>query len=338
MAPRVWLALPALAACNALWGMGELAFEGAGGATATATTSATAGAGGSLGSGGAGGGDTLGSCNGDADCTSSSKCRLPKCADGMCAFTFATKGQSCSDNGGQVCDAVGNCVNGSCLDGLKDGGESDVDCGGGCGACANGKSCKLASDCLSGVCSGGGSCAPCGGTAGCAFGQYCNNGVCAAKKSKGAACGANGECATNHCVAGLCCNGPCTGACEQCGGGNCGPRPKGAAGDPICSPFVCNGAGADCPASCVADADCVAGGYCKVATAKCYASKFGNGLGCTAAADCKSNYCVQGICCASPGCPICNSCATGTCQPVPDQTPCGAMGKCCSGMCKQACQ
>lgn len=46
----------------------------------------------------------------------------------------------------------------TCTDGTKNGPESDVDCGGGLGACpscGDGKKCNSAADCSSGVCSGG---------------------------------------------------------------------------------------------------------------------------------------------------------------------------------------
>jgi Ca2+-binding RTX toxin-like protein len=43
----------------------------------------------------------------------------------------------------------------SCVDGVQNGNETDVDCGAVCGACANGDSCLVGSDCQSGLCSGG---------------------------------------------------------------------------------------------------------------------------------------------------------------------------------------
>lgn len=40
-----------------------------------------------------------------------------------------------------------------CSDGIQDGAESDVDCGGKtCGKCAGGKKCDLNADCMSGSC------------------------------------------------------------------------------------------------------------------------------------------------------------------------------------------
>src|SRR5579871_3669701 len=43
----------------------------------------------------------------------------------------------------------------SCTDGLRDGDETDVDCGGSCPKCALGRHCSIASDCASGHCIGG---------------------------------------------------------------------------------------------------------------------------------------------------------------------------------------
>ncbi len=42
-----------------------------------------------------------------------------------------------------------------CANGVRDGSESDVDCGGACAACATGKSCTGAADCASGFCEAG---------------------------------------------------------------------------------------------------------------------------------------------------------------------------------------
>ena len=50
----------------------------------------------------------------------------------------------------------------SCSDQVKDGSETDVDCGGGsCGACADGKQCNLNMDCLNGHCVVGASTSTC---------------------------------------------------------------------------------------------------------------------------------------------------------------------------------
>lgn len=66
---------------------------------------------------------------------------------------------------GKKCEGAPDCASGLCLDGtchdvsptdgIKDGDETDVDCGGTkAPACADAKGCKAATDCVSGVCSG----------------------------------------------------------------------------------------------------------------------------------------------------------------------------------------
>jgi endoglucanase len=52
----------------------------------------------------------------------------------------------------------------SCANGVGDGTETDVDCGGGCARCVNGRTCSSSNDCQSGVCTAG-RCAPSSGIA-----------------------------------------------------------------------------------------------------------------------------------------------------------------------------
>ena len=52
------------------------------------------------------------------------------------------------------CADTGTCIEPSCSDGIQNGTESDIDCGGeSCGECASGLSCELGADCESGACS-----------------------------------------------------------------------------------------------------------------------------------------------------------------------------------------
>ncbi len=80
------------------------------------------------------------------------------CGGSMCSPCAA--GQGCAqdsdcasafcDQNTSVCGAV------SCTNGIKDGYETDVDCGGPtCSACADGQTCNSARDCQSGICTGG---------------------------------------------------------------------------------------------------------------------------------------------------------------------------------------
>ncbi len=68
-------------------------------------------------------------------------------------------GEKCkvdSDCTSNACDAIALvCVTNRCADHVKDGAETDVDCGGGtCPTCATGKSCLINADCTSNSCVG----------------------------------------------------------------------------------------------------------------------------------------------------------------------------------------
>ena len=113
-------------------------------------------------------------CHGDADCQSgacdgvSSRCTTDACADhrrdgdesdvdcGGAACAACPAGSACGsdgDCGSDRCDAItAVCVPPWCLDGLLDGGESDVDCGGACVACSIGAACRVDQDCASSAC------------------------------------------------------------------------------------------------------------------------------------------------------------------------------------------
>lgn len=131
-------------------------------------------------------------------------------------------GAVCGADGGQRCDGMGQCVTcladsdcpigqscaggecmvASCSDGVRDGSETDVDCGGSCSACSIGMSCELASDCSTNVCGAnsarcqdstchdgrkngsetdvdcGGSCSPCAVTQDCYANADCQSQAC----------------------------------------------------------------------------------------------------------------------------------------------------------------
>ena len=89
------------------------------------------------------------------------------------------------------------------MDGVKDGNETDVDCGGqDCDplgkTCAAGKQCQLATDCSSG---------------------FCSNGTCALRPD-GDGCTSPSQCLDGNCVGGgggsLCCSSACSGPCQSC--------------------------------------------------------------------------------------------------------------------------
>lgn len=75
---------------------------------------------------------------------------------GSCGDGVVDSGEEC-DDGNSVSDdgCTNSCEIDTCNDGVLNGDESDVDCGGSCGGCEEGDVCNSDSDCLSDVCTGG---------------------------------------------------------------------------------------------------------------------------------------------------------------------------------------
>ncbi|MBN1645947.1 hypothetical protein JW868_02820, partial [Candidatus Woesearchaeota archaeon] len=111
-------------------------------------------------------------CDFDSDCLSNScingTCELASCSDGVkngeeagidCGVACSVGcdiGNTClqdADCFSRWCDRTSlTCANPSCEDSIKNGFETDVDCGGICDACDLGKACLTDSDCKSGIC------------------------------------------------------------------------------------------------------------------------------------------------------------------------------------------
>jgi hypothetical protein len=177
-------------------------------------------------------------------------CTVDACSGTTTTHTPLDPGSPCSQGGGSLCNAAGACVecvvNGdcatnvcdatfhcalaSCGDAVKNGTETDVDCGGmDCAPCPTGKLCAAGTDCVGGSCTGG-ICVPtctdqtknngesdvdCGGPncADCAVGKACVS---------GADC-VDGVCTAMVCVAASCSDGVKNGTetAVDCGGGTC---------------------------------------------------------------------------------------------------------------------
>jgi hypothetical protein len=179
----------------------------------------------------------------------------------------------------------------------------------------------------------------------CAATAYCDtsSSACVAKKTTGLGCTGSNECVSGYCANGYCCGTACLGNCETCDQsgsiGTCTVVGEGAAGDPSCSPYFCDGANGSCPSSCVDNTDCVATSYCDNGTVPptCFGKK-GLGGSCTNNTECQSDLCVDGYCCSSPCAAFCQACnvggSLGTCTDVPAGTnpdgDCSA-GEVCNG-------
>jgi hypothetical protein len=213
------------------------------------------------------------------------------------------------------------------MDGVKNGAETDVDCGGGaCGPCMDMAGCAAGSDCVSGVCSNG-QCAAASCMDGVKNGTEtdidCGGGACG-PCADGQMCGASGDCASGVCNGGVCAMPTCMDGVKNgaetdvdCGGGTCGP----------CANMAACMTGSDCQSKVCVNGQCAmatcmdgvkngaetgvdcGGGTC----ASC-----GNGQGCNAAADCLSGVCQNGTCAGCGSSADCGNgqvCLAGTCKP-----------------------
>jgi hypothetical protein len=309
-------------------------------------------------------GGSCGACD-DAGCGMPSDCASGMCAGGVCAPSTCKDGilnglESATDCGdprpdrmcppcpnGEYCYTGCNCASkhcdltmhvcsdsvedncDPCADFVKDGAETDVDCGGGtCPACADGLACAVDADCASAHCrvgNTGGECLPatcfdetkdgsetgvdCGGPCGaclgspCATGTDCASGVCAAGDA-----GA-GTCATT------CTDGvkdgdetdvDCGGSCPPCGDGMVCEHDADCVAADRCVNRVCRTASCAGPGSC-GQPGCGACG----------------GTTCSAAVTCWSGCCNErGECCPS-------TCVNGQQDPGETGVDCG--GGTCAG-------
>jgi len=298
---------------------------------------------------------------------------LPGCGKGLVTIPPEQQVTCAPDNPSGTCPSGETCVSGACAagdviiepppatctDGVKNGTEADVDCGGGCPACKNGAACSLATQCQSGVCSGtcraaicsdgvkndteadidcGGACPACADGATCTDAVQCQSGVCNGGTCRAPSCN---DLAKNGDETGVDCGGSCAPA-KPCGNGTACL----VAGD--CTSGICDVGVHTCvPATCVdlvrnateTDVDC--GGACASAGKKCNV-----GQSCLLGFDCIDNACPSGVC-TVPSCsdgalngqelavdcggPVCVGCGAGAPCDFPSDCQSGA---CTGGVCR----
>ncbi len=228
-------------------------------------------------------------------------------------------GEGCIDDAecdSGVCDIdSGECLDPSCDDGVQNGDETDVDCGGpDCASCDSGSDCNEASDCASGICAegtcanpscddgiqnrdetdvdcGGGICDSCADGLNCIANRDCNSGVCD-QSTQTCAAPTCDDGVRNADETGVDCGGPNCDACEN---------GQGCADDSDCTSSVCDEDASVCVAgSCTdgvqndqeTDVDC-GGPDC---------SPCATGRSCSEGSDCLTGYCDSGTCGYAPDC------------------------------------
>jgi hypothetical protein len=168
-------------------------------------------------------------------------------AGGAATSTGTTSSSSASSSG------TGGAAPGPCQDKMQDGTETDVDCGGTCARCDDGKKCSIGSDCASTACTAGlcaqptcvdgtrngketdvdcgTTCSPCADGKGCAYGTDCASGVCTAGVCQASKCNDSVMNGTETSV-------DCGGSCPHCPDGQ--PCVTGAdCASTICDASVC---------------------------------------------------------------------------------------------------
>jgi len=277
----------------------------------------------------------------DADLPASdgNDCTQDLCSNGTPTYQYSAAGTTC--NGSGVCNGTGscveclsgsdcpsgicsqgNCIQPSCADTVKNGAETDVDCGGpDCTKCSDSKSCSFASDCQSGVCTGGICRTPTctdGVKNGSETAADCG-GICSTKCSTGLACSTSSDCVSGNCTAGICtvnlCSGVTCTALDQCHtAGMCNPA-TGVCSNPakadstacddgnactqtdICQAGICSGVN---PVTCAPQDQCHDAGSCNPDTGVCSSPNKADGTACYDDNACtQTDYCQAGTCIGS---------------------------------------
>lgn len=321
-------------------------------------------------------------CASDAGCSDDAECAPGACVEGRCAEPSCQDGltnqdETGADCGGTTCARCGvgvgcaadsDCGDGlfcpsmtsscspvSCQDGVQNGGERGMDCGGGsCPGCEVGAPCETPNDCASSSCVEGNCAAP-----------SCADGVRNGGESD-VDCG--GDC--DACGTGLACNAAADCTSSVCEDDDCDPGAATCCQAPACNDGVRNGnetavdcgvapcgrcdEGAPCTQGNQCDSNVCAGGACaelcddgvrdgNESAADCGGTEVGcprcdDGDVCASDADCASGECDAGVCvscsdgsengdeegvdCGSsePGCPACPRCS------VENSTDLGGVG------------
>jgi hypothetical protein len=248
-------------------------------------------------------GTGYGACEGEEDVLKGQTCSLGEVASGVCNGTGTcvecNDPKNCTSG---VCTA-NQCAAPTCTDGVKNGNETGIDCGGGtCPPCMDGMPCSMGTDCTGGACDSLVCCTPtscmalgltCGMVSnGCGGMLSCNDGVLDGDETGidcggpvadagvpacprcglGYSCHADSDCESTFCIIGpnLCCNAACTSPCVTCMTGTCTPLASGTQT-------------AECNA--LTQEACNSSGECEGAT----------GHACTKNSDCVSDVCPLSV-------------------------------------------
>jgi hypothetical protein len=262
-------------------------------------------------------------------------CGAPNCTDGVkngaetdvdCGGGSASACPGCAV--GRACNVGGDCasfhcvgsvcVAPTCTDGVQNGGESFLDCGGPCPPCLSYQNCYAGTDCYTGVCNSN----HCGAQSNCYDGKQdtgesdvdCGGGCnpCAAGKH----CNAGTDCQSHSCVSGVCAAPTCSDGFRNngesaidCGGATSCPRcatGMGCSTGSDCITGICTaGWCAPSPVNrclgvvCVAIDGCHAVGVCDPIAGECVNAPLSDGTACTIGGG--PGTCIGGVCVSHTG-------------------------------------
>jgi hypothetical protein len=281
----------------------------------------------------------------DIDCGGANQCA--RCADDLsCALASDCVSSVCSGN-------PKKCQPAACPDGVQNGNETDVDCGGGgvCPKCEDTEGCSGPADCVSGVCTNEQCAAPlctdvvkngnetdvdCGGT-------------CPGKCTAGKACSVPADCQAGVCTNNFCQSASCNDALQNgdetdlnCGGScaKCGTGKKCSIADD-CSSSVCSGSPqTTCQAATCTDVVKNGGESAIDCGGSTSCDRCAGGLSCTDPSDCVSGICASNICTTSNcndsvknGTETDTDCGGSCSTKCADLKACSAGTDCVSGVC-----
>ncbi len=320
-----WLASAARCAPNS--GLGNLDFDGAGGANGSTSTAN----GGHTADGGGGSGGTM--CTVPANCPAASPCHVATCDQGRCGEDPVQDETPCQHGGGRVCHG-GQCV--ECIK-VLDCPDPGDDCKQ--NACNN-DACKTTdkmngSPCGNGLACSGGVCSGCSSPADCGSDTFCKTFSCTAStcssmdQPDGTVTNMQtpGDCHVNKCVNGVSQAEVDDTDIPASGGTSCTtPCLNGVPNAPVtagtmCSAGVCDGSG-NC-VQCLTDAQCTAPATCGggVTPNACGCTNCNLGDGCADQTTCISGFCIDAVCCnnlCQGTCMACNVAGLeGTCSNIP---------------------
>jgi len=240
-------------------------------------------------------------------CLSSSDCQA-----GLVCSGIASAGTAPS-----VCQLPG--YPSTCTNGVHDGNESDVDCGGGCGPCQSGGGCSADADCASDL--------VCGGQNGACFGQARNKRVCwkpaCQLGTEAAGCGSDGSPCGKDCACDDACDSkdpnsacPAGEVCKAGLGPQFGSASLDACVDPRCptnDPALCGTSTSVCGSHCICTPNC-AGATCANPDDHC------------------GGVC-PGVCAGVPGCTNSIQCPVEqACLPTGDGSTTACLPRSCAGI------